>query len=59
MTTIYNLLQQLAREQFYGSVELKIEAGKVVLVRKTESIKPVEDNYRNNRGYENATKEAQ
>lgn len=47
------LLDQLQEQRFYGSLELKLEAGRVVLVRKTETIKPLSNdgaNYRNNRG---------
>jgi hypothetical protein len=41
------ILDQLRRAAFYGSLELKFESGEVVLLKKTETIKP---NYRNNRG---------
>lgn len=44
------LLDQLQEQRFYGSLELKLEAGRVVLVRKTETIKPLSNdgaNYRN------------
>jgi len=34
------LLDQLRRENFYGSLEIKLEAGEVVLLKKTETIKP-------------------
>lgn len=44
------LLQEMARRRFYGSLEIKLEAGKVVLLRKTETIKPVADDFRDNRG---------
>ncbi len=37
---IQALLQEMARRRFYGSLEIKLEAGKVVLLRKTETIKP-------------------
>jgi hypothetical protein len=47
-STIINFLDDLERQQFYGSVELKFEAGRIVLIRKTETIKP--NDYRNNRG---------
>ncbi len=43
------LLRQLEESRFYGSVELKYEAGRVVLVRKTETFKPCEPSYGNNR----------
>ena len=41
------ILDQLRRTEFYGSVELKFERGEVVLLKKTETIKP---NCRDNRG---------
>jgi len=45
---VKNLFEQLERQEFYGSVELKFEAGRIVLIRKTETIKP--NDHRNNRG---------
>jgi hypothetical protein len=42
------LLNELQRTRFFGSLELKFEAGRVVLVRKTETLKP--QDCRNNRG---------
>ena len=39
MNSIDELLQQMQRERFYGALEIKLEAGKIVLVRKTENIK--------------------
>lgn len=50
MSDTEKLISQLEKDGFYGSLEVKFEAGKVVLIRKTESIKP---NYRNNRGNDN------
>lgn len=47
---IQALLQEMARRRFYGSLEIKLEAGKVVLLRKTETIKLVADDFRDNRG---------
>ena len=44
-------IEQLERQEFYGSVELKFEAGRIVLIRKTETIKP--NDHRNNRGANN------
>ena len=49
--TIEKLLKELEHQRFYGAVELKFESGNVVLIRKTENIKP--NNYRNNRGEQN------
>jgi hypothetical protein len=53
MDNINELLTELARQRFYGSLEIKFEAGKVVLLRKTETIKPTVEDCRNNRGYKN------
>ena len=33
------MLKELTESNFYGSLELKWEAGKIVVVKKTESIK--------------------
>ncbi len=38
----------LEQSRFYGSLEIKFEAGRVVLMKKTETIKP--SNCRYNRG---------
>lgn len=50
MPLVNDLLRELERNHFYGSLEVKLEAGKVVLLRKTETIKPEDEEYRNNRG---------
>ncbi len=50
MNAVQQLLTELARQRFYGSLEIKFEAGKVVLLRKTETIKPTVQNCRDNRG---------
>ncbi len=50
MHNINELLTELASQRFYGSLEIKFEAGKVVLLRKTETIKPTVENCRTNRG---------
>lgn len=52
MERVIEILRDLERGKFYGSVEVKLEAGKVVLVRKTETIKPGAENCRGNRGNE-------
>ena len=46
--TITRLLKDLEQRRFYGGLEIKVEAGRVVLIRKTENIKP--QDYRDNRG---------
>lgn len=50
VSSVENLLADLERQRFYGSLEVKLEAGKIVLLRKTETIKPVADDCRDNRG---------
>ena len=50
MNTIAEVLSQFERNRFYGSVEIKYEAGRVVLLRKTETIKP---DHRDTRGMKN------
>lgn len=47
MNSIDELLQQMQKQRFYGALEIKLEAGKIVLVRKTETIK---FDYRDDRG---------
>lgn len=34
------LLREFEREKLYGSVEIKYESGRVVLIKKSETIKP-------------------
>jgi hypothetical protein len=46
------LVEDLARTRFFGSLELKFEAGQVVLLRKTETIKPETAPCRSTRGAE-------
>ena len=50
MQRLDQLLADLEKQRFYGSLEIKFEAGKVVLLRKTETIKPTVENCRTNRG---------
>jgi hypothetical protein len=38
-TDVPTLLVQLKHQSFYGSLEVKLEAGDVVLLKKTETIK--------------------
>jgi hypothetical protein len=52
MLSINDVLASLVRDRFYGSVEIKFEAGRPVLLRKTETIKPTEEDCRENRGKE-------
>jgi hypothetical protein len=50
MNHIESLICELMITKFYGSVEIKFEAGKPVLLRKTETIKPNLENNRSTRG---------
>jgi hypothetical protein len=50
------IVDELARNKFFGSLELKFEAGQVVLLRKIETIKPANAAaHRDTRGFENVT----
>ncbi len=49
---VNDLLRSLEQSRFYGTLELKFESGRVVLIRKTETIKPETVPYRNTRGAE-------
>jgi hypothetical protein len=52
MNGVEQLLNKLAEDRFFGSLEIKFESGKPVLLRKTETIKSLatSENYRDNRG---------
>ncbi len=54
MGELVQLLSQLEASRFYGSVEAKFEAGKVTLIRRTETINPrardASNCYREDRG---------
>jgi hypothetical protein len=39
LTKLYEILREIFDSGFYGSLEVKFEAGKVTIIRKTESIK--------------------
>lgn len=54
MNELVQMLHQLETARFYGCVEVKFEAGVVTVIKKTESIKPVVGDHRNNRGQEDA-----
>ena len=47
---VNDLLRSLEQSRFYGTVELKFESGRVVLIRKTETMKPSAQDCRDNRG---------
>ena len=44
LESVQRILNGLSKQRFYGSVELRFEAGQVVLLRKSETIKPERDN---------------
>jgi len=44
------LVRSLGEQRFFGSLEVKYEGGRVVLMRKTETMKPAQWNHRNSRG---------
>lgn len=50
MNEIAEMLRQLEAGRFYGSVEMKFEAGHIVLLKKTETIKPMQPSCGDNRG---------
>ncbi|MGA1861998.1 hypothetical protein OWM07_03850 [Deferribacter thermophilus] len=39
LNELYKMLKDMFESGFYGSIEIKFEAGKVTIVKKTESIK--------------------
>jgi hypothetical protein len=50
MQYVIEILRALERERFYGSLEVKFEAGKVTVLKKAETLKPPADDRRDNRG---------
>ena len=40
MDEVIKILKEIEATKFYGSVEVKFEAGRVTIIRKTQSIKP-------------------
>jgi hypothetical protein len=53
LASVERILRGLGERQFFGTLELKFEAGHVVLLRKTETLKP--EDCRDNRGYDNGS----
>jgi len=39
-TDLNEMLRELAQSGFYGAIEVKLENGKIVLIRRTENYKP-------------------
>ncbi len=50
---LMSVLAEIERRRFFGSLEIKFEAGRVTLIRKTETIKPAAESRRDNRGRQN------
>ena len=50
MRELTELLRELEATRFFGSLELKFESGHVVLLKKTETLKPTQPSYGDNRG---------
>ncbi len=48
---ISELGRELEKSRFYGSLELKYEDGRLVLIRKTETFKPMEKPTGNDKPY--------
>ena len=53
MNKVQEILRDLGRNRFYGTIEIKFESGKVILIRKSETFKPTVENYGDTRGSEN------
>ena len=47
---IETLINRLVEDKFYGALEIKLESGRIVLIKKTETLKPTTNNFRANRG---------
>ena len=54
MNSAIDLICQLCKEHFYGSLTLKFESGKIVILKKEETIKPQPNNPNPNTGEMNA-----
>jgi len=50
MQSTIDTLRELERQRFFGTLEVKFEAGKVILLRKTETMKPTLETCRITRG---------
>ena len=40
MSWVVDVIKKISSEKFYGKIILQFEAGKIVLIRKEETIKP-------------------
>lgn len=50
------VIDELRRQRFYGSLELKFESGNLVVVKKTQTFRPSPVSHRENRGSSNETR---
>lgn len=50
MEDLIRLFHQLETQRFYGSLEVKFEAGHIVLLKKSETLKPMQSTCGDNRG---------
>lgn len=50
MRELAEMLRELESARFYGSLEVKFEAGRIILLRKTETLKPMQPSCGDNRG---------
>jgi hypothetical protein len=41
---VKDLISEIERVRFWGNIQLDFQGGRLVLIRKTETIKPVENN---------------
>ena len=48
--TVESIIAELKRTHWFGSIEVKLEAGLVTLIRKTETIRPDTNRSREHRG---------
>ena len=39
MSKLFALLEKLVADKFYGSIEIKFEKGKIILLKKVQTIK--------------------
>ena len=53
IAVITKLLRDLEQRRFYGGLEIKFESGRVIYIRRIETLKP--DNLRDNQGNYNGT----
>jgi hypothetical protein len=42
MNEAIEMIQQLVRERFYGALTLKFEAGRIVTIKKEQTLKPTD-----------------